>query len=72
MQCQHRGDLSAVVSNVEAPAFSISIGTRARRLASRYLLPSSSPVDTQLSIQTLATSSYSSNRAGRIVGADVI
>src|ERR1700760_3239347 len=47
---------------------SISRSTRARRLASRKLLASSSPVDTQLSIQTRATSSYSSGRAGRTVG----
>src|ERR1700744_5219429 len=48
--------------------FSISIGTRARNLASRKLLASSRPVETQLFIQTRATSSYSSSRAGRIKG----
>src|ERR1700739_4960316 len=48
--------------------FSISRGTRARNFASRKLLASSSPVETQLFIQTRATSSYSSARAGRMVG----
>src|SRR6266704_6125248 len=41
---------------------------RARNCASRKLLASASPVETQLSIQTRAISSYSSARAGRMVG----
>src|SRR4029077_4267656 len=45
-----------------------SSGMRARNFASRKLLVSSSPVEAQLSIQTWAISSYSSTRAGRIVG----
>src|ERR1700676_5811091 len=41
---------------------------RARSVASRKLLGCSSPVETQLFIQTRAISSYSSLRAGRMVG----
>src|SRR6202790_3719928 len=41
---------------------------RARSVASRKLLGCSSPVKTQLFIQTRAISSYSSLRAGRMVG----
>src|SRR5207237_6889403 len=41
---------------------------RARNFASRKLLASSIPVEAQLFIQTRAISSYSSLRAGRIVG----
>ena len=45
-------------------------GTRARKFASRELLASSaSPVETQLSIQTRAISSYSCGRAGRMMAA---
>src|SRR5882762_5675906 len=44
------------------------MGTRARNFASRKLLASSSPVDTQLFIHIRATSSYSSARAGRMIG----
>src|SRR5882672_11191869 len=41
---------------------------RARNCASRKLLASASPVEAQLFIQTHAISSYSSARAGRMVG----
>src|SRR6516164_5423129 len=51
--------------------FSTSCGTRARNVASRKLLASSRPVETQLSIQTRAISSYSSARAGRITGGGI-
>jgi hypothetical protein len=44
---------------------------RARIIASRKLLASSSPVDAQLFIQTRAISGCSSGRAGRIVGGDM-
>src|ERR1051326_2919457 len=44
---------------------------RARRLASRKLLASPRPVETQLSIQTRPISSYSSARAGRMMGSDI-
>src|SRR5712675_1049895 len=47
---------------------STSRETRARKFASSKSLASASPVQTQLSIQTRAISSYSSVRAGRIVG----
>jgi hypothetical protein len=41
---------------------------RARNFARRKLLASSIPVEAQLFIQTRAISSYSSGRAGRMVG----
>src|SRR5665213_2593390 len=41
---------------------------RARKFASRKLLVSASPVETQLSIQTRAIASYSSGCAERMVG----
>src|SRR5258708_19457345 len=44
---------------------------RARNFASRKLLAASRPVEAQLSIQTRAISSYSSVRAGRIVGGGI-
>src|SRR6266852_5002147 len=44
---------------------------RARNFASRKLLVSSSPVEAQLFIQTRAISSYSSARAGRMVGGGI-
>src|SRR3954454_14594492 len=47
---------------------STSSGMRTRNFASRKLLAASRPVEAQLFIQTRAISSYSSGRAGRIVG----
>src|SRR3954470_18100743 len=45
---------------------------RARNFASRKLLVSSRPVDAQLFIQTRATSSYSSDRAGLITSEFIV
>lgn len=66
-QREHRGELSLMATKRLQP-FSISIGARARNFASRKLLACSRPVETQLSIQTRETSSYSSRCAGRIRG----
>jgi hypothetical protein len=67
------GKLSAsIAANLPSSAtkrlqpFSISAGMRPRRFASNLSLAVSSPVETQLSIQTRAISPYSSTRAGRI------
>jgi hypothetical protein len=68
MQRQHRSKLPSVIATKRLQPLATSSGMRARNFASRESLASSSPVDTQLSIQTRAIPSYSSGRAGRIDG----
>ena len=71
MQRQHRRERLAVVGDKQAPAPIHLERIRARNFASRKLLAASRPVEAQLSIQTRAISSYSSVRAGRIVGGGI-
>jgi hypothetical protein len=66
LQGQHRRQPAVVVGNEKVPAAFDLARDPGRRLASRKLLASARPVETQLSIQIRAMSSYSSGRAGRM------
>jgi len=66
MQREHGHDCTVVVGDEKAPAPLDLMRKRARNFANRKLLASSSPVETQLFIQTRAISSCSSMQAGRI------
>ena len=71
MQREHGGNRAVVVCDIEAPAVRDLLADAGARLASRKLLASPRPVETQLSIQTRPTSSYSSARAGRMMGSGI-
>jgi len=71
MQRQHRRKRSAIVGDVERPAlldFERDARTQLRQQKMAWLFE---PRRAQLFIQMRAISSYSSGRAGRMVGVDI-
>ena len=72
MQRQHRREHAAVVGDEKAPAFfDLHRNPRAQLRQQKIAGVLEIPVEAQLFIQTRAISSYSSGRAGRMVGGGV-